>query len=151
MTPDALAALHGAAFRTERPWSASEFRDLLSSPLVTLFAVPAGFALTRTVAGESELLTLAVHPDQQGKGIGRTLLRRWLADMQQTAEAAFLEVAADNTAAISLYTSEGFSEIARRPAYYARKNAAAADAVVLRRSVTLGQGAKSAPLPSESG
>lgn len=138
MTPQQLAALHLAAFKTERPWSASEFASLQASPYVAVFTAPFGFALSRTVAGESELLTLAVDPAHQRQGVGRLLTQTWLAAISDVASEAFLEVANDNTAALALYLSMGFAEIARRPAYYARKNAAFADAIVLRRAITIG-------------
>jgi ribosomal-protein-alanine N-acetyltransferase len=138
VTPQQLADLHKAAFKTERPWSAAEFESLLSNPHVAVCTKPQGFALARTVAGESELLTLAVDPVHQRQGIGRTLTMEWLAAIAPVADTAFLEVAADNNAAHALYLSLGFSEIARRNAYYARKNAAPADAIVLRCDITSG-------------
>ncbi len=151
MTPERLAALHTAAFTQERPWTAQEFASLLQSDFIELIPHENGFVLFRTVAGESELLTLAVHPDHQGHGIGRELVRKWLFSLEGKADTAFLEVAADNTSAILLYTSEDFAEIARRPAYYARKNAAAADAIVMQRVVTFGQAPDSAERYPESG
>lgn len=151
MTPDQLAILHRAAFTTERPWTAAEFAELLESQFVRLHPHPAGFALSRTIAGESELLTVAVHPDHQRTGIGRAVLRQWLSELAPNTESAFLEVAADNTAAITLYAAEGFAEIARRAGYYARKNAAAADALVMRRDVTFGQAWDSSASGPESG
>lgn len=151
MTPEALACLHRAAFWSERPWSAAEFDGLLDSRFVHLNTHPHGFALSRTVAGESELLTIAVHPDFQGQGIGRALTKEWLAGLRGSAQTAFLEVAADNTAALHLYTTEGFTEIGRRAGYYARKNAAAADAIVMQRGVTFGQTPESTTQTRESG
>lgn len=151
MTPERLAELHRAAFLTERAWSEAEFETLLQSEFVKLITDANGFALTRTLAGESELLTLAVHPEHQGKGIGRKLTKTWLADLQGNADSAFLEVASDNAGAIHVYATEGFWEIARRPAYYTRKNAAAADAIVMRRAVTSGKGAETTSTGSESG
>ncbi len=139
MTPDALARVHSAAFVTERSWTEQEFAELLSSPHTQVFSHAAGFALTRTVAGESELLTLAVDPAHQRQGIARQLTQDWLASLPGRADTAFLEVASDNHAAQALYAALGFATVATRPAYYARKNAAAADAIVMRRAVTFGQ------------
>ena len=149
MTPDALASLHRVAFTQERPWAASEFADLLTNPHVEIVTHPHGFAMTCTVAGESELLTLAVNPAHQRKGIGRALVTQWLS--ASAAREAFLEVAADNTAACALYISMGFAEAGRRPSYYARKNAAAADAIVMRLALTTRPHAFSGPPHSESG
>lgn len=132
MTPAQMARLHRAAFTLERPWSAAEFSDLLQNPHVTIVTRPHGFALIRTVAGESELLTLAVDPAYQRQGTGRALTQDWLNTAQATAQTAFLEVAADNTAALALYHQIGFAQIATRSTYYARKNAAPADALILQ-------------------
>ena len=96
MTPAALAALHAAAFTQDRPWQEAEFASLLDSPFMQLFTRPGGFALTRTIAGESELLTLAVDPARQRQGLGRALLHDWLAALPADCDSAFLEVAADN-------------------------------------------------------
>lgn len=133
--PEALARLHRAAFTMSRPWSAAEIADLLASSHVSLFSHAHGFALTRLVAGEAELLTVAVDPRHQRKGIAGGLLRQWLEGLSGKAESAFLEVAADNAAAQSLYADLGFSEVARRPAYYFRADAAAVDAVIMRHAL----------------
>lgn len=151
MTPAALAALHRAAFVTERAWTAQEFSSLLDTPHVHAFTTPHGFALTRTVAGESELLTLAVDPDFRRQGIAAGLLTDWLSTLENHAETAFLEVAADNHAACALYKRFGFAEVARRAGYYARHGKDAADALILRRDLTLGQPPVPPPDPSESG
>ncbi len=96
MNSDALAALHQAAFTIDRPWSAPEFTELLDNSFTSLISHPHGFALIRTLAGETELLTLAVDPAHQRQGIAQRLLTQWLKDAQSRAERAFLEVAADN-------------------------------------------------------
>ncbi|KIN60190.1 Ribosomal-protein-alanine acetyltransferase [Sulfitobacter noctilucae] len=139
MTPEALARVHSAAFVAERAWTAQEFAALLASPHVQVFTHPAGFALTRTVVGESELLTLAVDPAHQRQGVGRHLIEEWIVSLAGRADTAFLEVASDNEAAQALYAALGFTAVARRPAYYARKNSAAADAIVMQRPLTLRQ------------
>lgn len=136
MTPDALAALHARAFATPRPWSAGEFAGLLADPTVFLLAEGAvdGLLLGRVVAGEGELLTLAVDPDLRRQGIGRRLMVRFLSQAQALgAESLFLEVAADNRAAIALYQTSGFVSAGRRRGYYLRDGAAAMDALVMVR------------------
>lgn len=133
-----MAAIHAAAFTLERPWSEKEIRNLLASPHVDVFAEDGGFALARTVAGESELLTLAVHPEQQGRGIGRKLTRQWLETAKEQAEDAFLEVSSDNTVARALYQTLDFHESGLRKGYYAREDGLAADAVLMRRRLTFG-------------
>ncbi|MEP5728406.1 MAG: GNAT family N-acetyltransferase [Sulfitobacter sp.] len=136
MTPEECATLHQAAFRTERPWQVEEFTTLIAQRFVSMIEHPHGFALTRTVARESELLTLAVDPLHHGRGIGTEILRRWLDSLAKTADTAFLEVADDNHAAKHLYARLGFSQIARRKGYYARTDAASVDAIVMRLPVS---------------
>ena len=144
MTPDDLARIHRAAFTSDRPWRAREFADLLQSPHVALSDAAHGFALTRTVAGESELLTVAVDPAFQRRGIARQLLDSWLTAAKENAARAFLEVAADNHAAIALYHQLGFAEISRRRGYYARADAAPADALIMACDLTFGHAGDSA-------
>ena len=120
MTPDALAQLHAVAFTSGRPWSAREFAELCNDPHTALTHAPHGFALWRAVAGEAELLTIAVDPAHQGRGHGRALMRAWMAQAAQQADTAFLEVAADNVAACALYARCGFATVATRSGYYAR-------------------------------
>ncbi|WP_299968339.1 GNAT family N-acetyltransferase [uncultured Roseobacter sp.] len=133
MTPDALAALHRAAFTTDRAWQAAEFSDLLSSAHTTLLHRPHGFALVRTIADEAELLTLAVQPDHHRQGIASALMHDWLSGTEATQ--VFLEVAADNVPARRLYERHGLTEHARRSGYYARPGAAAVDAVLMRAAL----------------
>jgi ribosomal-protein-alanine N-acetyltransferase len=131
VTPQILADLHRAAFASDRPWGADEFAALLDSPHCHLSVAQHGFALWRAVAGEAELLTIATHPGHQRRGIATALMQQWMATASTTAQTAFLEVAADNTAAIALYTRFGFAEVARRSHYYHRP-VAHVDAVVMR-------------------
>jgi [ribosomal protein S18]-alanine N-acetyltransferase len=137
-----MASIHRDAFTQDRPWSRDEFADLLSSDLVALFSAPGGFALTRTIAGESELLTLAVARAFQRRGIARQLVESWLVAVSPQADTAFLEVAADNTAARALYAATGFVDAGRRSGYYKRESGPAVDALVLRCSLPLRHAAK---------
>ena len=131
MTPQALAQLHAAAFTSGRPWSADEFASLCAEAHTCLTTAEHGFALWRAVAGEAELLTIAVAPDRQGRGIGTALMRDWMAEAAQQADTAFLEVAADNAPACALYGKCGFAKVAERPAYYSRETGKV-DAWVMR-------------------
>lgn len=134
MTSDDLAALHAVAFAPERGWSAAEFDALLASPYVTLFACLHGFALVRVVAGEAELLTLAVDPTHHRQGGADRIMHDWMGSI--SADSAFLEVAEDNTAALKLYTKHGFAVSGRRRGYYARPNGPAIDALMMKVALT---------------
>ena len=133
MTPQQMAQLHQAAFSAERGWQADEFRQLLASEYVRFFGREGGFALVRTVAREAELLTLAVAPGSQRQGIANALMTEWMSQVR--AESAFLEVASDNQAALSLYRKHGFAPVGRRMAYYRRPDGPAVDAVLMQASL----------------
>lgn len=134
--PDAMAELHAASFTTPRPWSAAEFAQLLADPLCFALVESQGFLIGRAVAGEAEILTLAVAPSARRQGVAARLVQGFLAGARdRDAASVFLEVAADNAAAISLYLQAGFGQTGRRKAYYAQPGAAPRDALVLSREL----------------
>jgi ribosomal-protein-alanine N-acetyltransferase len=140
---EALAGAHALSF--DAPWSAADLAALLDSPGVFALAArdgPAvhGFILARAIAGEAEILTLAVDPDHRRRGLGQALLAAAdIAARAAGAETLFLEVAADNPAAIGLYQTAGFEPAGRRRGYYARADGAV-DALVLRKALASGTG-----------
>ncbi|MGO9743257.1 MAG: GNAT family N-acetyltransferase [Roseiarcus sp.] len=135
------AGIHAAAFA--HPWSAGEFAKLISDPATVGAAAldPAtlsvrGFALSRCAADEAEILTIAVLPSCRKCGVARDLLREHL---QQAAFAGarriFLEVDADNAAALALYAKSGFVKVGERPGYYRRHAGPPVKALVMRRDL----------------
>jgi len=140
VTPDALAALHARAFTMPRPWNAEEFANWLADPLAFLLVEgDAGFLLGRAVAGEAELLTIAVAPEARGRGLGQRLVSRFLYQARlRGAEEAFLEVAEDNAPARAVYSKAGFTESGRRRGYYRTPGGHPVDALVMRRVLTDG-------------
>jgi ribosomal-protein-alanine N-acetyltransferase len=132
MTPADMAVLHAACFTTPRPWSAQEFADLLADPKTFALTHPQGLLLGRAVAGEAELLTLAVAPEARRHGLGRRLVQDFLTESQRRgAESAFLEVAASNRAARALYLAAGFAEAGKRRGYYHAPDGSRDDALIL--------------------
>ncbi|RUO26240.1 ribosomal-protein-alanine N-acetyltransferase [Aliidiomarina minuta] len=113
-------AAHGA------PWSNPAFLSCSGRGYrlrgLWLDGVAQGFSICREVAGELTLMNVAVHPSQQGKGLGALLLRDiidYVSDEKAEIKASvFLEVREGNAAAIALYRKAGFRDIGRRPAYY---------------------------------
>lgn len=107
------------------PWSAGDFSDMLASPHHSVICASngsgdvLGYAAASFVAGESELLRIAVSQDSRRRGIGLTLLRAIIDERRRANdEVIFLEVRSRNTPAVSLYTSAGFSAYATRKGYY---------------------------------
>jgi len=136
MTPDDLAALHGKCFEMPRPWSAAEFVSMLGSFGVFVKSNDAGFIMGREIAGEAELLTLAVDPDRQRQGHGRILLAAFEAECKvRKAQVAFLEVAENNLAARALYATAGYRESGCRADYYRAPDGAKYGAITLRKSL----------------
>jgi len=133
---EALAATHALAFTDTRSWSADEFRSLLADPSVFLTGNADAFVLGRVVLDEAEILTLATHPDVRRQGRARVVLEEFTNEAaKRGAVTVFLEVAADNIPAISLYLGAGFTEIARRSGYYRKTDGSTVDAVILRRVI----------------
>lgn len=114
-------------------WNAAQCAAVLGGPgiwllLAELDGRPAGFALTRTVLDEAELLLIAVHPEARRRGVGAALLDAVLAGCRQrSVDRVFLEVRACNPA-IALYTAWGFSKVGERPNYYRGANGKLYDA-----------------------
>jgi len=132
------ARIHAEAF--DLPWSAQVLAELLTAEGgFGLMADHSGFILCRALAGEAEILTLAVCPDQRRQGLGRDLVIAAMAHaLDRSIEAFFLEVAVDNPGALGLYLSCGFSQVGRRKGYYRRADGQMIDAIVMRRDLGLG-------------
>ena len=94
---------------------------------------PAGFSLFRHVAGEAELLLIAVLPAHQKQGLGRLLLDDMIDQCRTyTVTDVYLEVRDGNARAQSLYSSFGFTTVGRREKYYRGKNGIFYDALTLK-------------------
>jgi ribosomal-protein-alanine N-acetyltransferase len=134
----ALAQVHATSFAAA--WSGDEILRFATDPGgFALVADEAGeaaaFILFRVLAGEAEVLTLAVRPPFRRRGVAQALLEAALALAAPTAQAMLLEVAADNPGALALYAGAGFRTVGRRAGYYARPGAPAVDAIVMRRTL----------------
>ncbi|NBC35869.1 GNAT family N-acetyltransferase [Novosphingobium sp. FSY-8] len=96
----------------------------------------AGFALTRQVLDEAELLLFAIHPDHRRKGLGARLLQTVIHDQRESGIARFLlEMRAGNSAE-HLYAAHGFTRIGIRPKYYRGTDGQRRDAVTFACDLT---------------
>ena len=132
MSPASMAAVHKAAFTRSRPWSTREFADLLAGKGCFAVGDARAFALARIVADEAELLTIATRPEHRRQGLARALMAN-LHEIAagQGAIRCFLDVAADNRAAIALYRSLGYDVTGRRAQYYRRADGTHTDAIAM--------------------
>lgn len=117
-------------------WSRSQCSGMLcdKNSWVTLTKEedqPTGFALSRMIIDEAELLLIAVRPSYRGKGIGAALIQQ-VCRMAATkgAKRLHLEVR-DGNAATKLYQATGFETIGRRKNYYSGGNGERFDAITL--------------------
>jgi [ribosomal protein S18]-alanine N-acetyltransferase len=134
----AMIAAEAELFGTDA-WSPELVVAEVSHPAnYYLVAVPdgsldiAGYAGLRADSrgGDGDIQTIAVVPGHRRVGLGRLLLQALLAEAYaRGVNQIFLEVRADNDAAIALYDSLGFEAIDRRVGYYQPDGV---DAIVMR-------------------
>ena len=140
----ALAQVHARSFAD--PWSAQALEEMMALPgALTVLAESAppggviGFVMLRAVAGEAEVLTLAVAPERRRGGAASALIGAATAQaLAAGAAAVYLEVARDNFPALALYGTKGFVAVGERAGYYARPGGGRTDALVLRLQLTPG-------------
>ncbi|GLS87546.1 alanine acetyltransferase [Cypionkella aquatica] len=133
---DAMAALHAACFTTPRPWSAAEISSTLDNGFTFLLTEADGFLIGRVVAGEAELITLAVDPKARMQGIGGRLVDGFLAEARlRAADSVFLEVLDSNLSAQRLYARKGFEVKGKRRGYYQTPEGLRMDALILGRGL----------------
>ena len=119
-------------------WTAPQCAGLIPLPGVWLSLARdgddvIGFALGRAVAGEAELLLLAVKKGSQGKGAGQLLLQRFMTISEdQGVKRLHLEVR-DGNHAVKLYTRAGFAAVGRRKNYYTGRDGQIYDALTLAK------------------
>lgn len=108
-------------------WSESLIEDLLISSFDEAWVLEdenegniiVGYINPRFLAGEGELMRIAVNPSYRRKGLSKILMDRMMQSAaEQEANDLTLEVRAGNAAAIGLYQSYGFVSEAVRRGYY---------------------------------
>ena len=136
---DRLAEIHAGAFA--RPWTTTEFESFLLDRSVRADGLflgrslqPAGFALSRLVEDEAEILSVALHRSARRLGHSGNLLRHHLQTLAHDGVArVHLEVEEGNLPALALYRRLGFAQSGVRPDYYARPDGSRAAALSMTR------------------
>lgn len=138
----AMAVMHSAFdSRWGEAWTRRQLSDALMLPHTALLLVgedgqapadgtpAAGFALSKSIAGEIELLLIAVRPEHRRTGLGGALLDSLIAGAEADgAESIFLEMR-ENNPALALYRQRGFIPVGRRKSYYRLSDGTFLDAV----------------------
>jgi N6-L-threonylcarbamoyladenine synthase len=149
---DAIMRLENESFASDA-WSIQNMHDELVGAerfYVVAFSTEgaseeligyAGLAKSMAAA-HGDIQTIAVNTKHRGKGLGRELMNRLIAECVRVGIGeVFLEVRADNPVAEALYKSLGFEQIDLRKRYYQPDDV---DAVVMR--LTIAQQSKAEPL-----
>ena len=121
------------------PWSKQQFQESLASYQCTVYEQAnqvVGFCILQPVLDEANLLLMAIHPSQQGKGLGYTLLDDSIQQLKNNPIQIFLEVRESNTAAIRLYEKSGFHQIDLRKNYYPNPDGSREHAVIMVKTCT---------------
>lgn len=130
-----IAGMHHVCFA--EPWSENSMAELLALPgcfgwLASEHETPQGFVLASIAADEAEILTILVLPPHRRRGLAQRLLSAVIDNAKgQGVGKLFLEVAPSNAAGLKLYTKVGFTQVGRRPRYYANGS----DALLLARDL----------------
>ncbi|MBL1240741.1 MAG: ribosomal protein S18-alanine N-acetyltransferase [OCS116 cluster bacterium] len=117
-----IATIHAHSF--EHAWSETVLKDMFCNPqysgtLVLQNNQVIGFIICTTVLDEAEIISIAISTEQRGKAFAAQLLNYEVKRLQNLSiKKLHLEVNQSNIAAIKLYQTTGFSQIAVRKNYY---------------------------------
>jgi ribosomal-protein-alanine N-acetyltransferase len=136
---DEVVAIMDAAFddRFGEAWTRSQCAGILPMRGVTMLIArntdrqAVGFSLQRIVAGDGELLLLAVAPEYRRRGIGRLLLQRFIEQARHEGTSRVHLEVRDGNPAVVMYRSAGFKAVGRRRKYYHGRTGGEFDALTL--------------------
>ena len=136
---DAVMAVMTTAFDPDfgEGWSRSQCAGILPLSGVTLtiarddLGEARGFALQRTIAGESELLLIGVHRSAQRCGIGRQLLDHFVETSRVSGSTRLHLEVRDGNQAVRMYEAFRFAPEGRRTNYYRGSDGSLFDAVTM--------------------
>ncbi len=125
-----IAAIEAACFSS--PWNSLTLEAELENECSHIFTAvdggkAVGYVLLYIVAGEADIVRVAVLPEYRRRGVARELLTR---AFEKIDGAVFLDVRESNTPAIELYKSLGFEDTGVRKNYYSNPTE---NAVLMKR------------------
>ncbi len=115
------------------PWSLNALQSEIKNPVSHLWVfkkeeILSGYICFWMFDEEAQVLSVAVHPRDRGKGIGHYLLKKMIEKaVFKGVQYIWLEVRPSNLTGKRLYEKLGFVEIYRRPRYYSNTE----DAIVM--------------------
>ena len=119
MTPFEMAKLHLMSGSLTRPWSESEYKNLLAKDTIRFFYVEKCFLVGRLIGPDAEILHVIVHPKYRRLGKARYLIGKFEKEAKNVGSSrCFLEVAESNGSAHSLYHDLGYLKVGQRKNYY---------------------------------
>lgn len=131
-----IAAIERVSY--PEPWSEKMFAGELRIGFSNFFTALvdgkiAGYVCFWSIDGESQITNLTVEESSRGKGLGSKLMAYAVeySAGRLNNKKMFLEVRADNKAALGLYRKFGFKKIGVRKKYYSNAD----DALVMEKSL----------------
>ncbi|MFC0323186.1 ribosomal protein S18-alanine N-acetyltransferase [Gallibacterium melopsittaci] len=105
------------------PWSLGTLKNNQGENYLNLKVIQqdqiVGFCICQIVLDEATLFNIAIHPQYQGQGLGKTLLQSLMDQLREKwVTTLWLEVRESNQKALSLYQRLGFNEVSVRKNYY---------------------------------
>lgn len=141
---DSVMEVMEAAFgdRYGEAWTRSQCAGILPMTGVSLMLArdpdggdPIGFSLFRSVAGQAELLLLAVLPSHRRRGIGHSLLSQFIDRTRSDGVSQVHLEVRDGNPAVAMYRAAGFVLVGRRRKYYHAPDGRVFDALTLAREL----------------
>lgn len=120
---DAAALARLSAEALPEAWSEHGFAQEIEAPIARVWVArggngePIGYLVAHALAGEIQLLSLAVDSRYRRRGIGGMLLEHALA-REPGAAVAHLEVRSNDAGAQAFYARQGFRVVGLRPGFY---------------------------------
>lgn len=119
-----ISQIHKASFT--KGWEDGAIAEMLKTPSISGMVARLAdkktiiaFLISRSVAKEAEIITIATAPNARRTGAGKSLMQEFIREsLTNRLTEMFLEVDENNIAAVTLYKSLGFKKVGERQGYY---------------------------------